>query len=252
MCQDTGVLTTSIGSWPGTDTERALDWAFSLDVPALPELPELHASEALVGQTSGAFPAAWRAFLDRLRQAPPKADWLKVQRTGPLTLQRGAGLSAAEAIDRSLRQIDAFLTELRPLRLKTLFLLDEPMLGAQDEDFQWLSGWLDPLSDEYPDILFGIHCCGKKEVAVWMLEQEWPALSFDLGVFGPGYVSTAVWSAVERRAKRDQLTLIGIPQGWAGQLPRLPDCVWVTPSCGLAGFRIDKIESYLAQIRALR
>jgi hypothetical protein len=124
------------------------------------------------------------------------------------------------------------------------------MLGAQAEDFQWFSHWLEQLSDEYSDVLFGIHCCGKKEVAVWMLEHDWPALSFDLGVFGPGYVSTAVWNAVERRAKRDQLTLIGIPPDWPVQLPRLPDCVWLTPSCGLAGCPADHVEPTLARLIA--
>ncbi len=187
--------------------------------------------------------------MDRISISPPSSQWIKVQRTGPLTRQRAVYLTAQEATQQTLKQVEELLQDLKPLSVRTLFLLDEPMLGANQEDVAELTEWIEQLSDDYPEVLFGVHCCGKQEVAVWMLEQDWPALSFDLGVFGKSYVPTQVWKAIERRSQRDALTLLGLPGKGLPELPKLPERVWLTPSCGLAGRSHPEVEAILADLK---
>jgi hypothetical protein len=55
---EAGLLTTAMGIMPHRDPERALDLAFSLDIPFWPQLPNLSFSEDTYVQTISGFPGA--------------------------------------------------------------------------------------------------------------------------------------------------------------------------------------------------
>ena len=237
------VIRTSIGSWPGQSIEQALEWAFSLDVPALPELPELAPSESLLGQAQGHAPLALGAFVERVRTHPPASGWVKFQRAGPLTLERGASLRQAQARARTHESLRPILNAQLPVGVRRLVLLDEPMHGAQEADLDSTEATLAELVRTNPSTTFGIHCCGKAPVVTGLLTRPWPALSVDLGVFQPGPTLTEALGQIEARARAGLLTIVA----FEGASP-LPDSAWIwrSPSCGLAGRATAEIPTRLS------
>jgi hypothetical protein len=240
------MITTSIGSWPGKSIEKAVDWAFSLSVPALPELPELDESESLLGQAEGKPAAALPTFLKRLQAQPPKEKWVKFQRAGPITLQRGAGLSRNEALACVRKNLAPLLAAELPAGSQRLVLLDEPMLSERAQDMEATQTFLRELTANHSGVTFGIHCCGKKEVALALLARSWSALSIDLNVLGKAAQSPKVRIPLMEKSRARQLSLIA----FTGASPAAPSpYTWHTPGCGLAGKTTAEVEETLAKLR---
>jgi hypothetical protein len=132
------VVSTGIGSWPGSDIVEAIKIAFDEcpDLPYLPELPGRGAPAGLIGRTSGILaeltvdlqPSGWRMIdgygfdhrravglfrddLDQLEeQAQGYAGWFKLSFAGPWTLaasierQRGGMVLADRGARRDVGQ----------------------------------------------------------------------------------------------------------------------------------------------------
>ena len=155
---------TSIGSWPGDSVEKALDWAFEFDLPALPELPGLGPEEDMLGSFLSAGPAALTAFLERVDRRRPLAA--KMQCIGPVTLlelaRRGAprliGFSEAELIERFRARARRDVLALRDRGTQPFFFLDEPLLFAAPGELARFR----PLIVELQELgaKVGLHSCG--------------------------------------------------------------------------------------------
>jgi hypothetical protein len=204
---------TGIGSLPFTDPDRAAAWVFErhAELPYAPQLPRRSANETLLGQAAvgirgvtvgrdgslrvdikrldplaptrtdlehDAF-AGFRAFL---RAGAGRADAVKWQLAGPITLGLAlvqAGAPAADAFDVAVR---AVRTRLRIMReavseampaAPQLVFLDEPSLVTlmcpgfplpPDAAVDLVSGALAAIDRH---TVAGVHCCG---------DADWPAV----------------------------------------------------------------------------
>lgn len=138
MTFERSIVSTGIGSWPGTDIVEAIKIAFDEcpELPYLPELPARGAPAGLIGRTSGILaeltvdlqPSGWRLIdgygfdhrravglfrddLDQLEeQAQGYVGWFKISVAGPWTLaasierQRGGLVLSDSGARRDLGQ----------------------------------------------------------------------------------------------------------------------------------------------------
>ena len=142
---------------------RALGLSTGLDVPFLPELPQLDPREFMI-------PAALRGFesgvpdltmLERFLKGLPAPRWIKLQMAGPTTLSAFAKGVRAEAIGPWLAlRGRAMIHRARAAGHEVIFVLDEPALVSS------------PVSPSEEPVLralreagarVGLHCCGNTD-----------------------------------------------------------------------------------------
>lgn len=196
------LTSTGVGSLPFTEPEAAVAHAMAAyGLPFCPQLPRLEGDmiQEWLGIDPGRCgwapdrdrerPAAWEAFVARLREAPPSHRVVKLQVTGPVTLaialERAVGRPGCGGAVRDVAvQVAAWLgasaaaqaRTLAGLGLATLLLVDEPGLAGAGLAASAAAVW-DPLRAAAD--AWGLHVCG---VVPWGLVDaaEPDALSFDL------------------------------------------------------------------------
>jgi hypothetical protein len=250
-------LLTAIGSWPEGSIEQALDWAFELDLPALPELPKLGPHEDMIGTFLSGAPAARSAFLDRVdRLRPGRA---KMQCIGPVTLfelkRRGEprlrALSESEMLARLRARLLSDAEALRQRGTTAVIFLDEPLLLAPSAEHRRLSALIDELHRASARV--GLHCCGP---------LAWPellALGFDqvaIDANEPSWPKPTASDLSRFRSRGGRLMLGAVSQAKTAPVARLvsdygPD-VDLSFSCGLAGAPAAEVPALIERLRSLR
>lgn len=252
---------TGIGSLPFVSEDRALALSTGLDVPFLPELPQLDPSEFMI-------PAALRGFesgvpdltmLERFLKALPGPRWIKLQMSGPSTLSAFAKGVEAGAIGPWLAlRGRAMITRARSAGHEVIFVLDEPALANS------------PVSPEEAEVLgalrevgarVGLHCCGNTD---WgrLLGLPLDYLSLDVhlsldallahreawrafeGALMLGVVPTNPGATWDSAAIATKLEAVFTPR----QLERS----LLTPACGLALHSVASAEAIIAGLRQVQ
>ena len=275
---------TSIGSLPHDDASEAAEFALRVQphLPAAPQLPHAHPAEGMLsqaasgGDTAGPSWGGLRAFLDKVadRTAP-----IKLQMTGPITAglarMRREGEPAATAFANAARlageQARAIvaLARARAPKVGLVAFLDEPGLtvwaGANaplsgEAVVDLLSGTLASLG---PDVVTGVHCCGPTDFKlVTAAGPDILSAPLDTGLADAAptvasFLENGGWVAwgaapTDRPigASADGLwrRLVDLwcaltQQGCDPALLRQQSLV--TPSCGLANYRVQQAEHVL-------
>jgi hypothetical protein len=270
-------LVTGVGGLPHLDPDDAASFVFEwTDVPYLPQLPNRHPLEGMLGQwgdgvcgcgvsadglglTHGGAPGpagerfgGAQALLERL---PPAEGRLKLQVTGPVTLA-AAVLAAGHPGDRLWGCVEVGLAERISAHLQwvrdrlpdteLLLVLDEPALGAigsgrmpleEARAFRVLARVMESCG-----VPAGVHCCGDADwKAIGRLRPA--AVSLDAATLGPRFVDGATELAAAVSA--------GTRMIW-GAVPVEPPPL---PSAELLATRIRRVEGTLvlagADIRRL-
>lgn len=248
---------TAMGSWPVVPIERAIDWAFELDIPALPELPGLGPEHDMVGALLTGGPITRAAFWGRVdRRRPPAA---KLQGIGPVTLlelaRRGeprlAGLSERELLDRVRARARADACASLDLGVEPLIFLDEPLLSAPSAQLRSLASLAHELRAMGARV--GVHCCAP---------VSWPealALPLDLLAFDgtqAGWPRPRPEALAGFRGRGGRLVVGAVSVAGALAAPATlgefgPDFD-LSFSCGLAGARPEEVPGLLLALRLQR
>jgi len=166
--------TTGVGSLPHASIEDAIQLAFAVDIPYLPELPargERMLDQVLIEDPEDSH-AAFEGFVRRL--AIEGRAWGKVQIAGPILVRQVHPRSGAT--DLLARKTERMIAAVQRTGASALIFFDEPTLGAARD--------LDPLRDlllhaRSLGAKTGIHCCGPMP---WTSALALPAdfIGFDL------------------------------------------------------------------------
>lgn len=252
---------TAVGSLPFVSEERALALSTALDVPFLPELPQLDPSEFMI-------PSALRGFesgvpdltmLERFLKALPGPRWIKLQMAGPSTLSAFAKGVESEAIGPWLAlRGRSMIARARAAGHEVIFVLDEPALATSSvSPSEGLV--LNALREAGARV--GLHCCGNTN---WerLLGLPLDYLSLDVqlsldallshreawnafgGALMLGVIPTTPGASWDSAAIATKLEAVLTPR----QLERS----LLTPACGLALHSAASAESIIAGLRQVQ
>lgn len=248
---------TAIGSWPNVPLERALDWAFELDVPALPELPGLGPEHDLVGALLSGGPITRVSFLERVERRRPASA--KMQGLGPVTLlalaRRGEprlfGLSEAELLGRVRARALSDARALLGLGVEALIFLDEPLLSSPGAELRHLAALAHELRGLGARV--GVHSCAPVR---WSETVALPldVLAFDATQAGWPRPSPTELAGFRRRGGRLTLGVVSVTGAVASpaSLRDFGPDVDLSFSCGLAGARAEEVPGLLLALRLQR
>jgi hypothetical protein len=223
------LASTGVGSLPFAGAAEAIShMADAYELPFCPQLPRRDGDmlQEWLGSDPGhcgwtrdrdrEHPAAWSAFVARMRRDPPSHRIVKLQVTGPVTLatalERAAGRPgsgadatalAAEVSGWLAASAAAQVRELAELRLDVLLMVDEPGIAGAGLSADHVAVW-DPL--RAVSAAWGLHICG---ALPWpLIDAAAPdALSFDLS---RGALEPAAYPILARLAARGGRIVWGV------------------------------------------
>lgn len=250
-------VTTSIGSWPGVSIDRALDWAFELELPALPELQELGPEHDMIGVLLSGAASSRPAFLERVDRRRPGAA--KMQTVGPGTLlelkrrrePRVQRLSDSELLERVRTRALGDAEALLRRGTTPVIYLDEPLLFASEPSGRWLPPLLQELRSVGARV--GLHTCGP---VPWCEALELPLdyLAFD--ATRPDWPRPSPEALHRFRARGGRLVLGVVSALETASLPTLQRDygldVDLSFSCGLAGVPVEEVPGRIRRLQLFR
>jgi hypothetical protein len=250
-------MLTSIGSWPEVPIETALDWAFTLDLPALPELPGRGPEHDMIGALLQGGPVTRSAFLARIDRQRP--TWSKMQTIGPITLtelaRRGEprlrSRTQAELEDAVHTRAEADARAILELGCAPVIYFDEPLLFATPGEACRLA----PLIHDLQCIgaRVGLHSCGPMP---WNSVLD---LGLDFIAFDATQRSWPLPSAeglARFRARGGRLVLGAVSRFETAPVSylhtRYGADVDLSFTCGLAGAEAGEVPALVLRLQQLR
>lgn len=251
-----------IGSLPHKDVDEALDLAFAVDLPTLPNLPGIEEDEFMVDQAlreidgytykghtlrpdgpdhkSALRFLAAEKFFSRLEGA------YKWQACGPVTLASSLDHhpDTEEIIKKYFLKL-AFTQKQFNKRSKdkSYFFLDEPVLGFNEASSGALGSFLRDLRshEAFDETFFGLHSCSKVSL------DSLAGLDFDLFALDPSLYSAEEWKEIRERLGSRLVYVCAGSKGEEIDYPIWKEC-YITAACGQALSSILECSKVLERI----